>query len=208
MSTTDRCGTPSRVSCRSIFIWKEHNVHANEPTTTRNERTLSRSPAVSEPGLTPPGPWVKHLAMTYIEVRRGARPVRHLEGWVTTAIASTLGRMTPDLARSPARVHSVHVQNATPGVIEGVVIVATDNRYEAIVVRLEAAKRVRNGYSGGPVGPRYAPVRRTHGQIASRPDRWMATALGLLSPCGSAWSPHLTVNRPVREALTGEGPST
>jgi hypothetical protein len=52
-------------------------------------------------------------------------------------------------------------------------------RMRAVAIRLEAATRVTTGY-GGPVGPRYRPVKRDGLTLPACADRWQATALTVL----------------------------
>jgi len=135
-----------------------------------------KSRTTSEPGLTPPHQWVAHLVQTYLEIRRGTRPAKHILGWVSPPIAATLSRQHTDSRYTGATMLTVRTSQPVLGVIEGVATVRVQGRVRAVVVRLEAARRVTRGYSG-PLGPRYIPVRRDINGLAAHPHRWLATVL-------------------------------
>ena len=142
-----------------------------------------RRPPKPEPGLLPAGPWVQQLVLAYLQVRTGLRPVSDLQGWVSTPLWHIIQR-TP-IAQSTAKtlIRSTHITSPTEGVIEAVCVVDHVGPPHAIALRLEAAARARNGYSG-PLGARYVPLHRDGLAVPKGADRWLATDLKLLLPMG------------------------
>jgi Family of unknown function (DUF6459) len=153
------------------------STHAGAPT----DAQLNGGPRdAGAPGRRTEEDWPRQFALLLAEVLAGARPLRQVLPWTTERARGHLDKLIPlfNGGQRP-RVQRVITSRPTRDAIEMTVIVGVGTRTRAIAVRLERARRPRQGESlTGAAPPRLpAPSGQAMrpGTAAKTPPVWLCT---------------------------------
>jgi Family of unknown function (DUF6459) len=90
--------------------------------------------------LPPPKQWLDRLLVVVLECLEGWRPVLQLRGHASPlVIGGLVARRRGNVVRPGVvpRVHSIHVTEPTPGIVEACAVVSRVGRIQAIAIRME-----------------------------------------------------------------------